>query len=65
MIIALAIQINKQFYFNFSTMKQDQMKIIEELLTKVTKVNPMILNCKEVENFQADEKNECGSATQE
>ena len=46
-------------------MKQDQMKIIAELLTKVTKVNPMILNCKEVENFHADEKNECGSATQE
>ena len=49
-------------------MKQDQMKIIGELLTKVSKVNPfgkMILNCKEVEDFQADEKNECGSATQE
>ena len=49
-------------------MKQDQMKIIAELLTKVTKVNPfgkMILKCKELEDFQTDVKHECGSATEE
>ena len=49
-------------------MKQDQMKIIAELLTKVSKVNPfgkMILNCKEVEDFQPDEKNGCAYATEE
>ena len=59
---------NKEFYFNFSAMKQDQMKIIAELLTKVSKVNPfrkMILNCKEVEDFQADQKNGCAYATEE
>ena len=59
---------SKEFYFNFSAMKQDQMKIIAELLTKVSKVNPfgkMILKCKELEDFQTDVKHECGSATEE
>jgi len=48
-------------------MRQDQIKIMAELLTKMSKVNPfgkMILNCQEVEEFQDEEKT-CKSATQE